>query len=697
MSSLLNSPLIPGAGIRPTQIRLLLDELNIRNYEDLIQHFPFRYEDRSVFHTIGEVLGKTNSDVQLLGRLQRFSLIRSGRRPQLAAEFSDSTGTIRIIWFQGHRWVLRKFSEGEKYVLYGKLTEFKRIPCVVHPELTSYERYHQAGFVPVYNTTEGMKKSFLSSKILSEVIQKALKDIKGSVEESLPQEILGKYNFPAKGKAFEMIHIPGSLEEAEKARNRLKYEEIFFHLLRGKMNKKMNMETPGIRMSKNHLLTEYFNHHLPFDLTGAQKRVIREIWQDMKSGLQMNRLIHGDVGCGKTMVAFFALLMAISNDTQAAFMAPTEILARQHYFTLFEFCSKLDIEVAFLSGSTVTKERRRVLKSLEEGRVNILVGTHALIQDAVHFNRLGLVVIDEQHRFGVRQRALLRDKNMEENPHLIVMTATPIPRTLAMSQYGDLSVSLIDELPKGRQPIETYTADEQKRARVFRFVKSQIESGHQAYIVYPLIEESADLDLRALMEGAEAIRFLFPDTPISVVHGKLKAEEKEREMIRFKKDESKIMVATTVIEVGVDVPNATVMMIENAERFGLSQLHQMRGRIGRGSEKSYCILMHSIPLSEEARKRLKILEASTDGFEIAEKDLLLRGPGDLLGTKQSGLDNFLLMDLKDEKDQQILFQAHRDQQALLARDKDLEDAGHQILRVELRRLKSQRRDLGSVS
>jgi ATP-dependent DNA helicase RecG len=610
------------------------------------------------------------------------------RKKRLHAWLADETGEIELVWFQGIQWMLKKLSVGTDYVVFGKPSVFNRRLNITHPEMEVLTRANVENryFQPVYSTTEKLRNRFLDSKAISKLLKNLLTVVHDHIDETLPADLINKYGLISKRDALINIHFPSGHKQLQKAQYRLKFEELFYVQLRLLKLKLTRLEKfRGKVLDNTALLTKFYKEHLPFELTGAQKRVIKEVYRDMKSGRQMNRLIQGDVGSGKTIVSFICMLIAIGNGTQVAMMAPTEILADQHFKSLSVFAEQLGLSIAILKGSTKKSERKRIHEDLISGKIDILVGTHALIEDNVQFKDLALAVIDEQHRFGVAQRAKLWKKNTETLPHILVMTATPIPRTLAMTLYGDLDVSVIDELPAGRKSIQTVHKYDSHRLWVFGFIRKQIQAGRQIYVVYPLIEESEKLDLKHLNDGYVAITKAFPEYHVSILHGRMKPADKDFEMRRFVKGETQIMVATTVIEVGVDVPNATVMVIENAERFGLSQLHQLRGRVGRGADQSYCILMSSYKLTKESKQRLEIMVRTTNGFEIAEADLKLRGPGDLMGTQQSGLLDLLIADLG--KDRKILELARDAASELLSNDPDLNAPENLSVRRQVDRVK----------
>ena len=670
-------------GVGPQKADVLKKELQIFTIGDLLQTYPFRYIDRTKFHKVREL----HSDMigaQVLGRLMSLQEIGEKRSRRLVGQFKDDTGMMELVWFQSISWLKKGLKVGAAYIIYGKPTEFNGLISITHPEM---ELYQQQGkkvgnmtMQPVYSSTEKLKKFNLDSKGIQKLQQTALEITLRSIQETLPQYILEKFQFLSLQQALLSIHFPQNEALMKAAINRLKFEELFFIQLRLLKNKQLNTQR-----YKGHLFNQvgdkfnrFFNERLPFPLTNAQKRVVREIRLDCNTGAQMNRLVQGDVGSGKTVVALMSMLLAIDNGYQACMMAPTEILATQHYNGLKELLGDDICNVKLLTGSTPAKARRVIHQELEDGTLDILIGTHALIEDKVKFKNIGFVVIDEQHRFGVEQRAKLWRKNSIP-PHMLVMTATPIPRTLAMTMYGDLDISIIDELPAGRKPIKTVQFFENQRLRVFGFMREEIAKGRQVYIVYPLIKESEKMDLLYLEAGLEGLmrEFPLPNFKISIVHGKMPVKDKDFEMQRFIKGETQIMVATTVIEVGVNVPNASVMVIENSERFGLSQLHQLRGRVGRGAEQSFCILMSSNKLSKEGRTRLETMVRTNDGFEIAEVDLQLRGPGDLSGTQQSGVLEMKIADLA--KDQAILSEARQLVIQIFKEDPNLQEERNQLL------------------
>ena len=629
---------LPGVG--PHRAEILEKELGIRSFRDMLYHFPYKYVDRSRIYRVGEIDGSMPY-IQLKGQILSFETFGEGRQRRLVAHFSDGTGVADLVWFQGIKFIAGKYKCHEEYIVFGRPTVFGGRINIAHPDIDPADRMSLSsmGLRPYYNTTEKMKRMNFSSSAVEKLMENLFHVIDGeTLEETLSPAILASHGLMSLSEALLNVHFPKNPELLRKARYRLKFEELFYiqlNILR--YSRERRSRFGGIVFGKiGDKFNTFYSEYLPFSLTGAQKRVIREMRRDMGSGRQMNRLLQGDVGSGKTLVALMAMLIALDNGYQACMMAPTEILASQHYETLCRFLGGMDVRVELLTGSVRGRKREEILEGLVAGEVHILVGTHAVIEDNVVFASLGLAVIDEQHRFGVEQRARLWAKN-RILPHVLVMTATPIPRTLAMTLYGDLDVSVIDELPPGRKPVTTVHRFDSMRASMYEFVRGQIRMGRQAYIVYPLIEESEKMDIKNLEDGYKIVCEVFPEYKISKVHGKMKPSEKDAEMRRFAQCDTQIMVATTVIEVGVNVPNASVMVIENAERFGLSQLHQLRGRVGRGADQSYCILMTGYKLSEETRKRIQIMVDTNDGFEIAEADMKLRGPGDIEGTQQSGV------------------------------------------------------------
>jgi len=674
-------------GVGPQRAALLQKELKLHTFGDLIQYYPFRHEDRTQFYTIRQV-NEGMPHVQVKGKITDFEFIGAGFKKRLVGHFTDGTGEMELVWFQGISWVTKKIQPHIEYVVFGKPNRYGKILSIAHPEIEPLTiKNEKGGFLqPVYPVTEKLKARYIDSKFIAKLQQEIAQPAQNHIRETLPSSILEKQKLMGKKEAVRAIHIPKSHEQLAAARQRLKFEELFYIQLRLLKMKVVRQEKfRGIVFSDTAILTRFYKDHLPFDLTEAQKRVVREIYADMKGGKQMNRLLQGDVGSGKTIVGFICMLLVVGSGAQAALMAPTEILAQQHFKNLKMFADLMGISIALLTGSVKKSQRKPIHEGLENGSLKILVGTHALLEEEVKFNKLGLAIIDEQHRFGVAQRSKLWQKNADVYPHVLVMTATPIPRTLAMTLYGDLEISVIDELPKGRKPIKTTHRYDAHRLQVNGFLKTQIEAGRQVYIVYPLIEESEKLDLKHLMDGYESISRAFPQAAISIVHGQMKSEAKDFEMARFVKGETNIMVATTVIEVGVDVPNASVMVIESAERFGLSQLHQLRGRVGRGAEQSYCILMTGNKLSADSKIRIETMVKTNNGFEISETDLKLRGPGDLMGTQQSGALDLLIADLG--KDGDILKTAREEAQQILEADPLLEKPENKTIRQQVESMK----------
>ncbi|MGY2133758.1 ATP-dependent DNA helicase RecG [Hymenobacter sp. HD11105] len=659
-------------GVGTQRAQLLQKELNLFTYGDLIQRYPFRYLDRTQFYNIVD-LHDDLPFVQVKGVLRNREVLGEGPKQRLVAKVADESGELELVWFKGVKYLQNIVKNHQEYIVFGKPTMFNGKPQMAHPELeeVTEAKPGQSFLQPVYNTTEKLKNYHrIDSKALARIVADLLKIAPQHIPESLSPALIQHYGLMSKADALQQIHFPQSPELLQAARFRLKFEELFYvqlKLLRQRDQRKVELAGQIFREVPS--LVDFYKNHLPFDLTGAQKRVIHDIYKDFCAGKQMNRLLQGDVGSGKTIVAFIAMLMAADNGAQSCLMAPTEILADQHYVGLKAYADQLGIQIGKLTGSTRTAERRVLHEALRAGQMHMLVGTHALLEDVVQFRNLGLTIMDEQHRFGVAQRSKLWQKNPHVIPHVLVMTATPIPRTLAMTLYGDLDVSVIDELPAGRKPIVTVHRYDANRLKVFQFLRDQINLGRQVYIVYPLIEESETLDYKDLTDGYESVARAFPEFQISIVHGRMRAEEKDFEMQRFIKKETQIMVATTVIEVGVNVPNASVMVIESSERFGLSQLHQLRGRVGRGADQSYCILMSGYKLSKDSRTRLETMVRTNNGFEIADIDLKLRGPGDLMGTQQSGVLDLLIADLS--KDGRILSESRAAAQQLLSDDAGL--------------------------
>jgi len=699
-TSFLDTPIEFLKGVGPLRAEVLRKELNIVVFGDLLRHYPFRYVDRSRFHSVASVQ-EDMPYIQLKGRISKVTL-HGGKRPtRMTAMLTDATGSLELVWFQGIRWVKDALRTDTDYIVFGKPGFFNGRFNIIHPELeiAAEARIEQGpSLTGVYSTTEKCKAKGLDSKGLLKLIRVLMAQLPDPVRESLPASILQGNRLLSRRESWINVHLPSNEEKLSAALNRLKFEELFFVQLRLLKAKTVRQHTlRGKPVSHiGEIFNEFYHRHLPFELTNAQKRVLREIRQDMGSGKQMNRLLQGDVGSGKTMVALLSMLMVLDNGYQSCLMVPTEILANQHFQSISESLRSMDIKVGLLTGSTKSAHRKFLLEELKEGRLHILIGTHALIEDRVQFNNLGLVVIDEQHRFGVEQRARLWSKDVLV-PHVLVMTATPIPRTLAMTLYGDLDTSVIDELPPGRKPISTIHRTESSRLSVFGFLKDEIGKGRQVYIVYPLIEESEKMDYTNLLQGYDTVcrEFPVPDYQVAMVNGRMKAADKDFEMNRFKEGTAQIMVATTVIEVGVNVPNASVMVIESAERFGLSQLHQLRGRVGRGAEQSFCILMTGNKLGNDARKRMKTMCETSDGFRIAEVDLELRGPGDLAGTQQSGVLNFRLASIA--KDQRLLEEARNAALSVLQSDENLALPENAILVEQLRAMDEEEANYSRIS
>ena len=675
--STLETPIVYAGGIGPDRADLLGSELRIRTMGQMLEHYPFRYIDKTRFYKISE-LAHQNAEVQVKGQITHIEELGGGRNKRLVAHFTDGNGHIELVWFKGAKWIKKSLKTGVPMVVFGKPNNFKGKVSIPHPEISAPTTGKiSSALEPVYNTTEKLTKKGLNSKGIGKTIAQILSNPATEIQDPFSDEFRAANKLIDKKTALHWIHFPSSPKQLKAAEYRIKFEEFFFmQLTHARSKKKQKTAFKGYAFAEvGKVFLDFYHNHLPFELTGAQKRVVKEIRADVSTGAQMNRLVQGDVGSGKTIVALLAMILAIDNGFQAAMMAPTEILAQQHFKGLSALAAKAGIQIALLTGSTPKAERASIHEGLRSGEIQILVGTHALIEPTVKFANLGLAVIDEQHRFGVAQRAALWKKN-EHPPHVLVMTATPIPRTLAMSVYGDLDVSSIDELPPGRKPIKTVHLYDKNRLKLNGFMQREIAKGRQVYIVYPLIEESAKLDLKNLQEGYEMLLrdFPRPQYQVAVVHGRMKPEEKEGEMQRFANGKAHILVATTVIEVGVDVPNATVMVIENAERFGLSQLHQLRGRVGRGSDESYCVLMSSFKLSQDAKTRIETMVRTQNGFEIAEVDMQLRGPGDMMGTRQSGQLGFKLGSLL--KDGKILMLARHIAEQLLQEDSLLQLPKH---------------------
>ena len=687
---ILDTPIEYLKGVGPKRAEVFRKEFNIFTFRDLLHYYPYRHVDKSHIHHVSDIV-EDGSYIQLRGRITGAQVMGQQRAKRLVAQFSDETGHIELVWFNGIKWVQDLLAQKQEFIIFGKPTLFNGRWNMTHPEMLDPQAKSDSlvpmGFLPLYNTSELAKKKTLDSKAVAKLTANLIPVVKDVIPELLPDEMLRNLNLMPLKEALCNIHYPENNQQLSRAVLRLKFDELFFLQLKMLMLKQINTKRiPGHRFEKvGHYFNTFYKEHLPFELTNAQKRVIREIRADVGSGRQMNRLLQGDVGSGKTIIALFTMLIAKDNGFQACLMAPTEILATQHFDKISKQLAPLGLRVEFLSGSTKTAKRRQILEGLQSGDVDILIGTHALIEDPVVFQNLGLVVIDEQHRFGVEQRARLWRKNAVP-PHVLVMTATPIPRTLAMTLYGDLDVSVIDELPQGRKPIITRHLYEKDRLKLFGFMRKQIAEGRQVFVVYPLIRESEKSDLLDLMAGYEAIERDFPPPQygIGVVHGKMKPEDKDLEMQRFAKNQSQILLSTTVIEVGIDIPNATVMVIENAERFGLSQLHQLRGRVGRGGNQSYCILMSKYELTSDGRKRLNAMVSTNDGFEIANIDLQLRGPGDIQGTQQSGMLDFKIADLA--KDEKLVSYTRNLAIQILDDDPDLQKPEHQRLKAKVEEL-----------
>ena len=670
----LNKPITYIKGETINRSSLLYQELRIKTCADLLYLFPFRYIDKTQFYKINH-LQNSGSEVQIVGKITHLKTIKQQRGSRVVATFIDETGSMELVWFKGVKWIKESLKINTPYIVYGKLNSFNNSFSMPHPEmelLSEYKKKVQTAMQPVYPSTETLGSKNISNKVVRTLIQNLFVEIDGRINESLSEQFVKQYNLMSKKEALLNIHFPKSQENLAKAQYRLKFEELFFiqlQLIRKKIIRKSKLKGYSFE-NVGDKFNNFYNNSLPFDLTNAQKRVLKEIRKDVATGVHMNRLLQGDVGSGKTIVALLTMLLAIDNGFQASLMAPTEILATQHYNAITELLKESNINIALLTGSVKSKMRRKIHQQLEDGTLHILIGTHALLEDKVIFSNLGIAIIDEQHRFGVAQRSKMWKKN-ELPPHVLVMTATPIPRTLAMSVYGDLDISVIDELPPGRKEVKTVHRFDSNRLAVFKFLKDEIAKGRQVYVVYPLIQESAAMDYKDLMDGYESISrdFPMPKYQISIVHGKMKPADKEYEMQRFVKGETQIMVATTVIEVGVNVPNASVMVIESSERFGLSQLHQLRGRVGRGADQSYCILLSDVKLSADAKTRLKTMVETSDGFKIAEVDLKLRGPGNIMGTQQSGVLNLKIADIV--KDTSILVEARNAAIDLLTDDPNL--------------------------
>ncbi|TRW25850.1 ATP-dependent DNA helicase RecG [Flavobacterium zepuense] len=682
MNNLLETPIEYLKGVGPARGEQLRKELGIFKYADLLNLFPNRYIDRTRYYRINE-LTNSGAEVQVVGKVINIKTV-GDKRTRLVATFTDGTGEMELVWFQGQKWIRENLKLNVPYVIFGKATAFNGLFNMAHPEmepLAEHEASLRSAMQPIYPSTEKLTQRGITNKVVNKMMQQLFTETQALFTDSLPASIINELQLIPKNAALFNIHFPKSQELLAKAQFRLKFEELFFiqlQLITKNLVRKHKIKGHPFG-NVGEYFTTFYNNHLPFDLTGAQKRVLKEIRNDMGQAAQMNRLLQGDVGSGKTIVALMSMLLALDNGFQACLMAPTEILANQHFIGLSELAAPLGINIKILTGSTKTSERRIIHEALEDGSLHIIIGTHALLEDKVQFKNLGLAIIDEQHRFGVEQRSKLWQKN-EIPPHVLVMTATPIPRTLAMSLYGDLDVSVIDELPPGRKPIQTVHRFDSNRLKVWKFLKDEIAKGRQIYIVYPLIQESEKMDYKDLMDGYESISrdFPLPQYSVSIVHGQMKPADKDSEMARFSAGKTNIMVATTVIEVGVNVPNASVMVIESAERFGLSQLHQLRGRVGRGADQSYCILMTGQKLSNDSKLRMETMVRTNDGFEIAEVDLKLRGPGDIMGKQQSGVLNLQIADIV--KDKEILLIAREQAIKLLKDDAPMARPEHAALR-----------------
>ncbi|EAP86452.1 ATP-dependent DNA helicase RecG [Croceibacter atlanticus] len=683
MSSLLQTPIDYLKGVGTNRADLLRTELDIHTFQDLLNFFPFRYIDKTKYYKINE-LQRNSADVQVIGKITHIKTVEQKRGKRLVADFIDDTGKMELVWFRGHKWIKENLKLNTAYVIYGKVNHYNGTFSMPHPEMEPYATHKEEvkiAMQPVYSSTEKLTNKGITQRFMGKMMQQVFIQTGATYEETLAAPLREELKLISKTQALRNIHFPKNSELLAKAQFRLKFEELFYiqlQMLSKNLQRKQRLK--GFPFDQvGEVFNDFYENHLPFELTNAQKRVIKEIRNDLGSSAQMNRLLQGDVGSGKTIVALMCVLLAIDNNFQAVLMAPTEILAQQHYQGIKDLVAHLDIKVNLLTGSVKKSARTLIHEALEDGTLNLLIGTHAVLEDKVQFKNLGLAIIDEQHRFGVAQRSKLWRKNTIP-PHILVMTATPIPRTLAMSVYGDLDISVIDELPPGRKAIKTVHRFDSHRLRVFRFIRDEIEKGRQVYVVYPLIQESEVLDYKDLMDGYESIvrDFPLPEYQVSIVHGQMKPADKDYEMQRFVEGKTHIMVATTVIEVGVNVPNASVMIIESAERFGLSQLHQLRGRVGRGAEQSFCILMTGHKLSDDSKTRLETMTRTNDGFEIAEVDLKLRGPGDMMGTQQSGVLNLKIADIV--KDNNILKLARSYAYAILKEDPSLSDDSNAIYR-----------------
>ncbi len=694
-----NIQYLPGVG--PKRGKLLKQELGISTFEDLLYHFPYKHIDRTKFYSLREVHANLPY-IQAKGKIKTFALAGKKYKQRLVGKFTDGTGIIELVWFKGLNWIQNNIQTDVEYIIFGKPSIYNGKINIIHPEIEDVNKTEttiSSSLQALYNTTEKLKNSYVTSKTIQKLMNTLLQQVHDQIQETLPAYLMDKMQLLPLKEALLNIHFPQSINKLRKAEFRLKFEELFYiqlGILQLKSNRRRTFK--GFCFPEvGEYFHSFYNNNLTFELTNAQKRVLKEIRKDMNTGMQMNRLLQGDVGSGKTLVALMAMLIALDNKFQACLMVPTEVLANQHYENICKFLDGMGIQCRLLTGSTRKNKREIIHRDLKEGTLNILVGTHALLEAPVQFCNLGLVIIDEQHRFGVAQRARLWKKNVKP-PHVLVMTATPIPRTLAMTVYGDLDVSVIDELPPGRKPVKTYHYYDKDRLKLFGFMKKQIQQGRQIFVVYPLIQESEKMDYKDLEDGYESIIRAFPppEYTVSIAHGKMKQEEREISMEHFKAGRAQIMVATTVIEVGVDIANASVMIIESAERFGLSQLHQLRGRVGRGADQAYCILMTSHKLSGDARKRLETMVKTNDGFEIAETDLKLRGPGDIEGTQQSGIP-FDLKIAKIGKDSDILNTARKIAEKVLEQDPEIEKQENQLLKVQLKKNKKAKIDWSVIS
>ena len=685
MSGLLQKPIEYLKGVGPNRAQLLKKELGLYTLQDILYFFPHRYIDKSTYYTPAE-LPQTTADVQVLGSITHIETVKQKRGSRLVATFTDGQHSMELVWFRGQQWIQKSLQLNTPYMAFGRLNWYGKKCSIPHPELELIADHEQrkGNFQAVYPSTENLTKSGITQRIVRQIVENLFDELQNNLQEVLSDELRNTYQLIEKNEALKAIHFPQSQEALARAQYRMKFEELFFVQLQLGLKKQHRKERiKGIPFPKiGTYFNRFFHEHLPFPLTEAQKRVVREIRADLNSEAQMNRLLQGDVGSGKTIVAVLCMLMALDNNVQATLVAPTEILAQQHYSGIKALLAPLGVEMGLLTGSVTKKAREPLFEKLANGQLQLLIGTHAVLEETVHFKQLGLAIVDEQHRFGVAQRAKLWRKNSTP-PNILVMTATPIPRTLAMTAYGDLDLSVIDELPPGRKPITTTHRFDSKRLAVFQFMREEIAKGRQVYVVYPLIQESKVLDYKDLMDGYESIvrEFPLPDFQVSIVHGRMNAQDKAYEMERFISKKTQIMVATTVIEVGVDVPNASIMIIESAERFGLSQLHQLRGRVGRGASKSYCILMTGSKLSQDAQTRIQTMVRTQDGFELAEVDLSLRGPGDVMGTQQSGVLPFLIANLK--KDVDILKTVRHAVDTLLQNDPNLSLSINENIRVAL--------------